>query len=203
MDDQARAILDYWFGVDAERRSDGEIAAERASLWFRADPALDDDIDTRFRESVASAREGALEHWADAPRGRLALILLLDQFPRNLYRANPEAYASDRQALAHSLNAQSRGEARELRPVERLFLYMPMMHAESLPVQDRSVALFETLAAEMPEAQRPPFERSAEAARRHREVILRFGRFPHRNAVLARPSTPAEAEFLATAEQPY
>lgn len=186
-------VLDFWFGPDAP---DAEVAAQRQAFWFRGDPALDASIGERFRETVEQAARGELEAWSGEPRGRLAVILLLDQFTRNIHRGTPDAFRFDPQALAHSLEGQSRGQDRALRPIERVFFYMPMEHAESLPVQDESVHRFEALLAEVDEPARPAFENFLDYARAHRDVVLRFGRFPHRNAILGRESTPEEAAFL-------
>lgn len=196
MSERHEAILSYWFGGDAADRDDGAIAGERMDLWFRADDTVDAEIEAEFGALLQLARRGECDTWGESPRGRLALIVLLDQFSRNIFRDTPDAFASDRLALAHSLEGQTQDQDLALRPVERLFFYMPMMHAESLPVQDRAVQRFEELVAAVPEPERPPFERSLKAAREHRDTILRFDRFPHRNRILNRESTPAETDFL-------
>ena len=176
-------ILDFWFldGADTPRMA-----------WFRKDAAFDAEIGARFGALVAPAREGALDGWAATPHGALALLILLDQFPRNLFRASSEAFAGDAhaRALAHrAVLAQRMDKA--LTPVQRVFLYLPFEHAEDLPAQDISVALFEGL------RDHPGLFSNIDYAWRHRAVIARFGRFPHRNAVLGRINTPAEAAYLA------
>src|SRR5699024_5600759 len=139
---------------------------------------------------------GKLTHWQRCPHTRLALILVLDQLSRHLFRDQPEAFAHDRRALELSLQGQTRGQDRALRPIERVFFYLPMEHAESLPLQDLSVRRFEHLLAEVPAAQKPPFQSLLEYARRHRDIIARFHRFPHRNSILGRQSSAAEEAFL-------
>lgn len=197
MDERIDDILEFWFGD--RQASDSAIAERQQGLWWGKDPATDAHINERFAEVLQQAIKGELEPWAETAAGRLALIIVLDQFPRTVYRGRAEAFAQDPTALAHSLQAQGRGQDRELRPIERVFVYMPMEHAEALMVQDESVLRFERLCDEVAEADRPAFEHFLDFARRHRDVILRFDRFPHRNAILGRPSTPAETAFL---EQP-
>lgn len=176
-------VLDFWFK--------GEPARFRDS-WFRADAAFDAVCVTRFGSVLQDARDGALDNWADTPRGVLSLVIVLDQLSRNIHRGRPAAYAADAQALAVARAAQARGFDRKLSPVERVFLYLPFEHAESLPEQDLAVALFETLRGSFDEA-----NATIDVARRHRDVIRRFGRFPHRNAILGRDSTPEEQAFVA------
>lgn len=193
-DDNIQAILDFWFGDRSD--ADGAIAERQAPLWWHARPEDDQAIGNQFGDLARHAVEGTLDHWAETAQGRLALILLLDQFPRAIYRGEPEAFTQDHSALAHSLQAQGQGQDLELRPVERVFVYAPMLHAESLMVQDECVLRFESLLDAVDEADRPAFERLLETARQRREVVLYFDRFPHRNEVLGRDSTPAETAFL-------
>jgi uncharacterized protein (DUF924 family) len=192
--DSIQAILDFWFGDRSA--SDGAIAERQAPLWWQARTDDDQAIGNNFGDLARHAVEGQLDDWVQTAEGRLALILLLDQFPRAIYRGEPEAFAQDHSALAHSIQAQGQGQDRELRPVERVFMYAPMLHAESLMVQDECVLCFERLLDKVSEADRPAFERLLETARHRREIVLRFDRFPHRNEVLARPSTPAETAYL-------
>ena len=188
------SILSFWFGSEGE--DDATIAARQAGLWWRKQADTDRAMRERFAPWLTRAAAGELDHWATAPTGRLALILLTDQFPRNIHRATPLSFAYDAQARALCIDGLARGEDRALRPIQRVFFYLPLEHAESLPDQERAVALFETLAAEADPASRNAFAGFADYARRHREVIARFGRFPHRNAVLGRPSSAAEIAFL-------
>jgi uncharacterized protein (DUF924 family) len=138
-----------------------------------------------------------LNAWSSSPRRRLALILLLDQFSRHVYRDDPRSYAQDHEALSLSVSGMLYGADAALDPVERIFFYVPLQHAESLDVQDESVAAFRRLLAEAPAELRATFEQGLKAAIEHREVIARFGRFPHRNALLRRENTREEADWLA------
>ena len=179
-------LLDFWF-------ADGPNTPREA--WFRKDPTFDAEITRHFGALIIPAREGALDAWAATPEGALALTILLDQFPRNTRRGSPEAFASD----AHALNLARRLVITQrmdlaLTPTQRVFLYLPFEHAESMEAQDFSVALFEGL-RDSP-AQAAPGKGIAYAWG-HRAVIARFARFPHRNAVLGRVSSAAEHSYLA------
>lgn len=174
---EARRILDFWFG---------EIPAAR---WFSADPAFDDELRRRFQDLWQEARAGRLDDWKEEAEGALALVLLLDQFPRNMFRGRPEAYATDERARRVVEHAVGNGFDLALLPERRQFLYMPLMHSERLADQERCVAFIgERLGKE---------HFSYPFAVRHRDVIARFGRFPARNKALSRETTPEEAEFLA------
>jgi uncharacterized protein (DUF924 family) len=179
-------ILDFWFG----RPGTPEFGRAR-DFWFRKDPAFDAELRTRFGTVIEAGLAGGLEDWP-SPRGTLARVVLLDQFTRNSFRDTPRAFAGDAQALAIAAQAIARGDDDALAAVERWFLYMPFQHAESLGAQERSVELFRRLRDEAGLADPLPF------AEKHAEVIRRFGRFPHRNAILGRASTPEEIEFLTT-----
>jgi uncharacterized protein (DUF924 family) len=189
---QARAedILAFWFG--------GPEHPERGRMrkaWFTVDPAFDDEIRQRFLEDHQKAATGVYDALADTARGTLALAILLDQVPRNIFRGEGRAYAQDAKARAIVTRAVASGFDMELSPVERLFIYLPLEHSEDVTDQRRCVALMQSLPA-TPEF--PP-EARAEAidyAQRHLAIIERFGRFPHRNAALGRVSTPEEVEFL-------
>ncbi|WP_369413496.1 DUF924 family protein [Caldovatus aquaticus] len=180
------AILAFWF--------EGDRATFREH-WFRPDPALDAAIRARFGALVAPAAVGALDPWAATPEGALALCLLLDQFPRNLHRGTPQAFACDPEAraIARAAVLRDRHDPR-LTATEHVFLYLPFEHAEDMADQDLSVALFEGLRDDP--AHRGPAGTIAYAWR-HWHVIRRFGRFPHRNAVLGRASTAAGRAYLA------
>ncbi len=190
------SVLAFWFGAE---RDDAATAAAQAKLWWHKHPATDRAIAGRFASWLERAAAGELDAWAASPRGRLALILLTDQFPRNIHRDTPQAFAFDPLARAWCIDGLALGMDAALRPIERVFFYLPLEHSESLPDQDRAVALFETLAAEAarlaPDG-RAAFEGFADYARRHRDVIARFGRFPHRNRILGRASTESERAFL-------
>ncbi|MBI3149304.1 MAG: DUF924 domain-containing protein [Betaproteobacteria bacterium] len=183
----APAVLDFWFGAAGSPEH-----GKPRECWFRKDLDVDAAIRARFGSVVNEALAGGLVDWAGDPRTALALLLLLDQFPRNLFRQSAEAFAGDARArlLAREMVAARWDEG--LLPVERVFVYLPFEHSEDLADQDRAVALFAALA----QAQ-PGFAGFLDYAERHREVIRRFGRFPHRNAALGRASTPAEALYLA------
>ena len=175
-------VLDFWFAGDATRHR---------TVWFRRDDAFDASCDA-FAEALRAARAGALDHWAETPNGMLALILLLDQFSRNLHRGSPEAFAADPQARALARRAVALGFDRPPHPVARMFLYLPFEHAEDLADQDEAVRLFETLRLSLGDS-------TVEYAWRHRDIIRRFGRFPQRNAALRRASTAAEQAYLTQA----
>ena len=185
MPDTQHSILDFWFG----RPGSAEYGRSR-SEWFRKNAAFDAEIRSRFGAAVETALAGGFTDWT-APRALLARVLLLDQFTRNSFRDTPRAFAGDAQALAIVTDAIARGDDRPLIAVERWFLYMPYAHAEELTAQGRSLALFKRLRDETGLAEPLPF------AERHAGVIRRFGRFPHRNAVLGRESTPKDIAFLA------
>lgn len=180
-------ILGFWFGGDRTTFQ---------PRWFQRDDAFDAEIRSRFGALLAPAGAGELDHWATTPHGALALCILLDQFPRNLHRGTPAAFALDPKARAIARQAvlQDRLDL-ALTTTERCFLYLPFEHSEVMADQDLSVALFEGLRDD-PVHVAPGG--SIDYAWRHRAVIVRFGRFPHRNAALGRTDTPAEAAFLAT-----
>ena len=193
MPDLAESVLAFWFG---EPGNAAEVASRQGKLWFGKSPANDQAVTERFAATLADATAGRLDHWARTPRGRLALVIVLDQFPHHVYRDQPQAFATDPQALALSLAALGAGEDRLLAPIERVFLYLPLEHAESIELQERSVALYEQLARKAAADERALFDNFLDYARKHRDVVARFGRFPHRNASLERASTPDEVEFL-------
>ncbi|WP_323887589.1 DUF924 family protein [Aeromonas veronii] len=184
-------LLDLWFGDEAD---DVLRATRQAPLWWGKSSETDALLASRVGELAEAAAEGSLAHWADLPSGRLALILLLDQLPRNIHRGTPAAFAQDPLARDLCLKGLSIGADKSLSPLERVFFYLPLEHAESREQQARSVALFEALAAE--QAGTPAQATFAGFARRHQVIIERFGRFPHRNDILGRTSTPEEAAFL-------
>ena len=190
---EAESVLTFWFGAGTD---DSAIARSQGKLWWSKDAAVDADMRVRFT-NLLSAAAADLEHdWAGTPRGQLALILLFDQFPRNIHRDTPQAFAYDARALQLALDLIASGGHRNLRRIERVFCYLPLEHAESIEMQTRSVDLFSGLAADAPEQQRDTFKGYVDYAIRHRDVIARFGRFPHRNRILGRASRPEETEFL-------
>jgi len=192
-------ILFFWFGP---RPYSAPRVLQHARLWFgepdspELTPQTDELIRERFSELTAAAERGELSAWESSPRRRLALILLLDQFSRNIYRGSARAYTQDLQALSLTVSGMQVGADATLDPVERIFFYMPLMHAESLDVQEESVAAFRRLVEEAPADLRRTFDSNLKAAVQHRNIIQRFGRFPHRNRVLNRETTPEELAWL-------
>ena len=186
MDAQAQAVLDFWF-LPPDNPGCGQARAQ----WFRKDDAFDARIAELFGELIAAALDGGLRDWEATPHGALARIIVLDQFTRNVHRGTPRAFAGDEQALALAVALTQDGLDQQLPPMLRAFAYLPFEHAEDLAMQARAVELFQRLS----QAQ-PGFESMLDYAQRHQEVIARFGRFPHRNAILGRASTPEEVEFL-------
>ncbi|MBD8526266.1 DUF924 family protein [Pseudomarimonas arenosa] len=186
-------ILNYWFGDHAD---DVTIAKSQASLWWGKNAEVDADIGQRFGALVPDAEAGRLSDWQTSPRGLLALILLTDQFPRNVYRDQAMAFHFDPVARWFCLEGLMHGVDRRLRPIQRAFFYLPLEHAEDLALQNRSVELFEALVSEVPAAAQSTFKGYLDFARQHQRIIQRFGRFPHRNAVLGRASTEQELDFL-------
>lgn len=184
----AEGILRFWFGDPDDPL--GEYGQQR-QVWFKKDPAFDEAIRRLFLKDVERAATGELAAWRERPRSCLALVLLLDQFPRNLFRGDARSFASDRAALDTASHALAQGFDQQVLPVERMFFYLPLEHSENLADQDRCVALVESLSANNPE-----IESYLDYSQRHRDVIKQFGRFPHRNEVLGRETTAAEAEFL-------
>jgi uncharacterized protein (DUF924 family) len=193
LDPRCAGLLSFWLG---DAVADADVFADKGELWFRSDPAVDADIRARFSRLRECAIGGLLDAWLDTPHGALGLILLVDQFSRNLFRGDAEAFAHDALARRWCERALARGDDRGLRPVERLFVYLPLQHAESIADQQHAVALFTQLRDSATDATRPRFEENLQFALRHRDVILRFGRFPHRNVALGRPSTVAEMAYL-------
>ncbi len=196
--DEARQVREFWFG--ALPMSAQELH-RREQLWFAAgSPELreqcDELIRARFEPMIERAAHGQLASWADSPRRRLTLIILLDQFPRNIYRGTARAFAHDSQALGLALSGMQSAADGALDVVERMFFYMPLQHAESREVQDESVAAYRRLLTEAPQELRGAFESALQWAQWHRALIEQFGRFPHRNRALGRGNTPDEEAWL-------
>jgi uncharacterized protein (DUF924 family) len=197
--ERANDVLEFWFGRGAP---DAVRLAERAAFWFGGDGAAavaarDELIRSTLEPLLERAASGALASWAASPKRRLALIILFDQVPRNAYRGTAAAFAFDQQALALTVEGMQLAADAALDPLERLFFYLPLEHAESLEAQEAAVIAVDRLATEAPPELRAFFATTAGYARGHRDIIAKFGRFPHRNAVLGRDSTPAELEWLA------
>jgi uncharacterized protein (DUF924 family) len=188
----AQEILTFWFGEPAATT---DALRAKFKRWFVASPELDREIAARFSDTVERALAGELDGWRADPGGRLALIIVLDQFTRTLFRDQARAFAGDRAAQAIAL-AIFDGDHRSYSLEERLFLIMPLHHAEDLALQQRAGVLFEELAADAPADDRPVYAMGTEQSEKYRDIISRFGRFPHRNAALDRPSSDAERDFL-------
>jgi uncharacterized protein (DUF924 family) len=187
-------ILEYWF---AGALTQPQAIEERQRTWFAGGESFDRACSERFSTALAAAGNGDLDHWRCAPRARLALIVLLDQFSRNVYRGTARAFENDACALAACREGIEQGHDRQLLAIERTFFYMPLEHAEDRAIQALSVQQFEALVEEAPEELRELMSANAGYAREHRDIIERFGRFPHRNAVLGRESTTEEVAYLA------
>jgi uncharacterized protein (DUF924 family) len=179
-------VLAFWFGIPGD-----PWFCQPRPEWFRKDAAFDERIRREFAPLREALSAGDHRDWLEAPRSALALVIVLDQFSRNLFRGDARAFAEDARARSAADEAVRRGFDTLVTPVERSFFYLPFMHSEDLGDQERSVALFEALAG------RDANSSGLDYARRHRDIIARFGRFPHRNAALGRPSTPEEVAFLA------
>jgi uncharacterized protein (DUF924 family) len=197
--DEASRVREFWFGKTPMSTQSLE---RRIAFWFGDDepPELrrqrNDIIARRFGELIERAASGHLAGWADSPRRRLSLIILLDQFPRNLYRGTARAFSYDEQALGLTLSGMQSAADGALDVVERIFFYMPLQHAEVREVQDESVAAYRRLLTEAPEEMRRVFEATLQFAEAHRSVIERFGRFPQRNAALQRSNTREESLYM-------
>jgi len=193
--DEARSIRDFWFGKGPPS---AEALNRRLRFWFGSEGGQqrDEQIRVRFGALLARAAHGELDAWADGPRRRLSLVILLDQFPRHLFRGTAHAFDYDAQALGLTLSGMQSAADAALNVVERIFFYMPLQHAEVTEVQEESVAAYRRLLAEAPGELRTVFEGALRSAENHRAIVEKFGRFPHRNRVLRRPSTPAEEAWL-------
>ncbi|WP_445173047.1 DUF924 family protein [Microcoleus sp.] len=178
-------VLDFWFG-----RSHSPEFGKVQQKWFEKDTDFDAEVRSRFMQQYELAASGQLDSWQNSPNNCLALILLLDQFPRNMFRGTPQAFATDSKALATAEYAVNNNFDRELLTVQKWFIYLPFEHSENLERQQKSVELFRQLSGDTDS------DSVIEYAMQHLEIIQRFGRFPHRNQILGRETTPEEAEFL-------
>jgi uncharacterized protein (DUF924 family) len=186
-------VLSFW--LEPKPATEQEMG-ERGRRWFMGGAEVDAEIRAQFGALVGSAREGGLDAWSDTPRGTLALIILIDQFSRNLYRGSPDSFSADAKALALTRAGYDAGRFAEFDSLEHLFAAMPLSHSENIQDQRRVVALTERAALASRPAWRSFFLGAVEFARKHLDVIARFGRFPHRNAVLGRASSPDESAYL-------
>ena len=169
-----REIIDFWFSDEVSK------------FWFDSTPAFDRQLRERYRETWEQAKRGELDHWMESAEGCLALVILLDQFPLNMFRGQAESFSTEAQSREVARVAIERGFDAELDDKQKAFLYLPFMHSEDLADQERSVRLYE----------QPGLESNLRFARHHREIIREFGRFPHRNAALGRESSATEIEYL-------
>jgi len=196
-DDDTRRIeeiLSFWF---KEQALSAPQIDRRLDIWFGEDAVFDHECKKEFSDDVDRASEGKLNHWADEPHGRLALILLLDQFRRNIYRGTAEAFAMDKLALKLCVEGAMEKKDKGLTPIQQAFFYMPLQHAESRKVQAKSIKIYNRLAEAVSPTYRETFDTIAQFAELHHDIVEQFGRFPHRNKLLDRPNTPEENEYLA------
>lgn len=191
------SIIEYWFGRNAD---DAVVANEQSPLWWSKNINTDNEIRDRFGALVLAAEAGDLDDWSHSPEGRLALILLTDQFSRNIHRDTHAAFRFDDLARNWCEEGLASHADKKLRPIERVFFYLPLEHSEDLDRQNRCVELYRELAGEVSHELKSTFDGFVNFALRHQVIIERFGRFPHRNEILGRKSTPEEIEFL---KQPH
>jgi uncharacterized protein (DUF924 family) len=189
-----QGILGFWFGRAAD---DSAEASAREAFWFGASRETDSLIRERFASAVEAAARGEFDSWVQVPRSTLALVLLLDQFPRNMWRGTAKAFAHDAQALRAAQEAVARGHLDNLAPLEQAFLVLPFQHSESIEDQRESIRLSSEIAQAAPAAWRPVLEGYLQFAKEHFALIEQFGRFPHRNHVLGRAPTAKEEAYLS------
>ncbi len=195
-EDQSRIeeILSFWF---REQQLSAPQIDRRMDIWFSEDPVFDHEIEKEFADDVVAACDGKLDHWATEGQGRLALIILIDQFRRNIHRGTAAAFSKDRLALKLCVEGAMEKKDKGLTPIQRVFFYMPLQHAESRKVQAKSVELYNRLAEAVSPTYRETFLTVAQFAELHKDIVDQFGRFPHRNEVLGRENTAEESEYLA------
>jgi uncharacterized protein (DUF924 family) len=186
-------ILEYWF---SQLDENGVCTPAQQQLWFKSSTSIDEEIRDRFGHMVEAALAGKLDHWTELECGLMALVLLLDQFTRNILRGTPQAFAGDARALSLVQHAVSTGLDRQQPTIHRVFLYIPYEHAEDLAVQEQGISQFDQLLLDCPDAVCEQVRGFRQYSVAHRDVIAQFGRFPHRNAILKRTSTEQELEHL-------
>ncbi len=186
-------VLEFWFGAPA---TTGDELMAKVRRWFAGGEAMDREVNERFGETVHAAVEGKLDSWASTPRGRLALVILLDQLTRNTFRNQARMYDGDARAQVLALDGFSDGTAEQLSHLERLFLSMPLLHSENLAHHRRAAELAKEIWRDAPSFASPLLGMHEEQVAKYARIIERFGRFPHRNAILGRTSTGDEVEFL-------
>jgi uncharacterized protein (DUF924 family) len=186
-------VLWFWLGD-----LDGDGLAEEPIMqrWWRKDPDFDEEIRAKFEPIWQAIMANEREVWLETPHSRLAYVIVLDQFSRNMFRGAPESFAADERALRAAADGVARGHDRHLHGHERVFFYMPFMHSESLPMQERAVELYTALRDRSEGRAKKALASNVDFAIAHRDIVKRWGRFPHRNAILGRESTPQELAFL-------
>ncbi len=192
MDQRQSDILSYWFG-DIESP---DYPVDNPEMYWKKNPDIDADIKAKFGDLLVASSKGELDDWVETPRGALAHVILIDQMARNMHRDDPKMYAQDDRAQNVALQSVMRGDARYFAQSERVFLYMPFMHAENWALQKLCVRLFEDEAANALPEKVEALTNNAKFAVAHEVIVARFGHFPHRNEILGRVSTPEEIEFL-------
>lgn len=195
-EDQARieTILSFWF---KEQQLTAPQIDGRMDVWFGEDALFDEEVVRLFADDVEAASEGRITHWATDAHGRLALIILLDQFRRNIYRNSADAFAQDKTALKLCVEGAMEKKDKGLTPIQRVFFYMPLQHAESRKVQEKSRKIYAKLAEAVSATNKETFETIAQFAELHADIVDQFGRFPHRNTVLDRENSAEEDEYLS------
>ncbi|MDA0990867.1 MAG: DUF924 domain-containing protein [Verrucomicrobia bacterium] len=191
-------VLEFWF---ADALSSPAAFKARMGFWYGSSPETDETVRTRFSLALESAAQGLLDSWKAQPASLLALIILLDQFPRNIYRGSAAAFVYDRQALQYCLEGIRHGVPQKLHVGQRQFYYLPLQHAEDLDLQVLSVGMYSAIVDDSPPDFAPIMQAGLDYAIQHRGIIETFGRFPHRNDALNRKSSPAELSYLKTAER--
>ena len=194
MNEPWQPLLEWWFGTSGSAR---EVAVQKGKLWFGKRDSQDLEARTRFGDLVEQALAGGLTDWAQRPDGWLALVLLLDQLPRMLFRETPKAFSGDTRAQALVAQGIAADFDRQLQPIQRVFIYLVLEHCEHLAVQNECISRYIELMDQQPECDRALFADYLDYAEKHQKVIAQFGRFPHRNEVLGRESTAQELEFLS------
>ena len=189
-------ILHYWFGENVQTADN--IAKDKQQLWFTGGQEIDSEITQLFGDALEEAKSGKYTSWENTAHSRLAFIILLDQFSRNIYRNTQRMYESDSQSLQLCITGIEQKMDEELLPIYRQFFYMPLQHAENLQLQEKSVQMYTKIWKDAPESTKDYFSKAVNSAKRHHEIIEMFGRFPHRNKILQRESTKEEQEFLQT-----
>lgn len=190
------AVLDFWFGEENQQNTSADIADSQSALWWGKGDAIDQQILQRFEPTLKALISGQEQAWLDSPQGKLAAIIVLDQFSRNMYRDTGASFTQDALALHWALQMIRSGEDKQLSLIQRVFLYMPLEHSEQLNIQKLCLEKFKQLEAEAPQSFIKQAKGYVNFAQAHLDIIEKFGRFPHRNAVLNRPSTEEEIAFL-------